>query len=307
MKKVVAYLQGGLGNQLFIYAAARALSLRTGASLSLDGSYFLDDKVFNRRFALGPFKCSDVSGYCIDGCRPLPVSCLVTRFSRRFRYALLRGFTSRVGNYCCDRRPYKHRRLPECWSGTLTIDGYWQSERYFYEQRKQLVQDLQLKDDAWLCADPLAKEIVSTAQSIFLHVRSYREVPGNENGECALRMKGYYANAINYVSRHIPDGRLFVFSDDIEWAKTRLLPAVIKDCRLPVIFNDGNSSQLRDFSLMRLCKHGIIADSSFSWWAGWLGEQQWLERGESPIRIRVGRRVLNDDFWPERWLSIEEV
>ena len=166
------------------------------------------------------------------------------------------------------------------------------------------MQDLQLKDDTWLYADPFAKEVLRTEQSIFLHVRSYREVPGKENGECALRMKGYYANALDYVGRHIPDGRIFVFSDDIEWTKTRFMPQLIQDCRLPLIFNDGKSSQLRDFSLMRLCKHGIIADSSFSWWAGWLGEQEWLERGESPIRIRVDRRVLNDDFWPERWVVI---
>ena len=296
MKKVVAFIQGGLGNQCFIYAAARAAALRTGAELVLDGSYLLEDKVYRRTFALEPFHCA---------AKPPFMSIKPVRLFRKCRYALLRDRVSRLGNYVCDRRPFKYRPLPGDWHGTLTIDGYFQSERYFCDARDPLLEDFRLKDVSWLDTDLLAREIRKTDQPIFLHVRSYKEVPGKENGECALRMIGYYRAAIEYMNTHVPGGKLFVFSDDIEWAKANVLSGVHTISRLPIVFNTPKSSQTRDFSLMRLCRHGIVADSSFSWWAGWLGEQECLARRESPIRIRVNRRVLNDDFWPERWISID--
>ena len=296
MRKVVAYLQGGLGNQCFIYAAARAAALRGGAELLLDGSYFLDDKIYRRKFALDEFSLRTP--------RPCVSALKAIRLFRRLRYVILRDRVSRFGNYVCDRRPFKFRPLPDSWNGTLTLDGYFQSEKYFYDQREQLLKDFTLKDDSWLGSDWLAQEIAKTEHSIFLHVRSYKEVPGKENGECALRLINYYRDAIAYVHAHVPSGRLFVFSDDIQWAKANVLPDLERISRLPITFNDVDSSQLRDFTLMRMCRHGIAADSSFSWWTGWLGEQERLQQGESAIRIHVNRMVLNEDFWPERWVSV---
>ena len=294
MKRVVSFLQGGLGNQCFIYATARAAALRTGSELVLDGSYFLDDKIYRREFALEPFGIVESP---IRSFRP-------TRLFRRLRYVLLRDRVSRLGNYVCDKRPFQFRPLPDRWHGTLTLDGYFQSEKYFYDQREQILKDFTLKDDSWLDSDWLAHEIAKTEHSIFLHVRSYKEVPGKENGECALRLIDYYRNAIDYVNTHIPSGRLFVFSDDIEWARRHVLSSVSQTSRLPITFNDADSSQLRDFTLMRMCRHGIVADSSFSWWAGWLGEQEHVLRGDRALRLHVNKIVMSADFWPERWEAI---
>ena len=296
MRKVVAYLQGGLGNQCFIYAAARAAALRTGAELVLDGSYFLDDKIYRRKFALDEFSLRTP--------RPRVSALKAIRLFRRLRYVLLRDRVSRFGNYCCDRRPFKFRPLPDNWLGTLTLDGYFQSEKYFYGQRDQILKDFTLIDDSWIKSDRLAHEIAKTENPVFLHVRSYKEVPGKENGECAMQLVDYYRNAVAYMNGHVSSGRLFVFSDDIQWAKANVLAGLGRMSDLPIVFNDTGSSQLRDFTLMRMCRHGIVADSSFSWWAGWLGEQERLQRGESPIRIHVNRMVLNEDFWPERWVSV---
>ena len=80
MKRVIAYLQGGLGNQCFIYAAARAAALRTGAELILDGSCFLADKIYRRKFSLEPFGIVESSDS----------SLFLTRIFRRYRYVLLR-------------------------------------------------------------------------------------------------------------------------------------------------------------------------------------------------------------------------
>ena len=296
--KIVAMLQGGLGNQSFIYATARALAIRTGAELLFDGSYFLEDKIYRRSFALVPFNC--IVGEIAEKAKPI-------RLFRRLRYALLRDRLERLGNYCCDRRPFRYRPLPDKWRGTLLLDGYWQSEKYFYDMRKLILADFTLRDAACFKEDAVANQIAAVEKSVFLHVRSYKEVPGKEGGECALRMADYYLNALERMQDEIGSGTVFVFSDDIEWTKAQFLKNWRERfSRFDFKVVDGKSSQLRDFSLMRMCRHGIVADSSFSWWAGWLGEQEWLSKGEKPIRVRVNRRVMNDDFWPERWLMVPQ-
>jgi hypothetical protein len=120
-----------------------------------------------------------------------------------------------------------------------------------------------------------------------------------------MQMMGYYLNALAYLKVAIGRGMVFVFSDDIEWVKICFLKYwVNKFIQFEFVPVDGESSQIRDFTLMRICRHGIVADSSFSWWAGWLGEQERIAKGEESLRFHVNRRVMNDDFWPERWMTI---
>ena len=287
MNEISAYLQGGLGNQAFIYAAARALSLRTGAELSFCGDYFLEDKVYRRSLSLNAFACAigEVKSHC-----------KVVRMAELARYWILRDRASRIGNYCCDRRPFKYRPLPTQWRGNLVLDGYWQSERYFEDCRKQILSDFTLRDASWLGADPLAEEIRAMENSVFLHVRSYKDIPGKEDGSRALKNIQYYRNALDYLKGVLPRATVFVFSDDVKWAKANVVRET--PC-FRFVYGNPDSSQLRDFMLMRLCQHSIAANSSYSWWASWLGEQE-----HGGIRIRLGKRVMNDDFWPERWVPI---
>lgn len=296
MKRVIAYLQGGLGNQCFIYAAARALALRAGATLSFNLDLFLEDRVYRRRLGIDSFVCDMTC---------LPVSGKVRRMIESLRSRLSGRFCAGWGDYRCDCRPYKYRPLPLVWEDALLLDGYWQSEKYFLDAKEQLLHDFRLKDGSWVVSDPLARQIRSEANSIFLHVRSYKEVPGKSDGRCAIDMRGYYRNALRYLRGRMGNGTVFVFSDDLGWSRRHVLTDdVLKDSPFNFVFDSANSSQLRDFTLMRMCKHGIVADSSFSWWAGWLGEQDRLSRGEEGLRLHVNRRVMNDDFWPDRWIAI---
>lgn len=296
MKRVVAYLQGGLGNQCFIYAAARALALRSRATLSFNVDLFLEDSVYQRKLGLDPFECS-LNFQSVGG--------KMRRVAESWRSRLVGRYCTGWGNYRCDKRPFLYRAFPSDWKGALVLDGYWQSEKYFYDSREQLLRDFRLKNDVWMSSDPLAQRIRSEKDSIFLHVRSYKEVPGKSDGQCAIRMKDYYRDALQWLGEKLKMGTVFVFSDELGWARRNILTTdVVKGSRFEFVFNEAASSQLRDFMLMRMCRHGIVADSSFSWWAGWLGEQSRLARGEEAFRLHVNRRVMNDDFWPERWIAV---
>ena len=349
--KIVSYLQGGLGNQCFIYAAGRVWADRHQTMFCLDTSYLLDDAVYKRPFTLGAFN--------IRKDEMTQVLVKPVRTFRKLRYKLISRVRVRVGNYCCDAVPFKYRLLPDEWSGTLILDGYWQSEKYFRERTdctsysdadvqffrddqyaRQVAKDLTLKDSRWFDADPLAQKIKSTENAVFLHMRSYKDIPGKSDGSCALPM-GYFENALKAIEARIGKRfTAFVFSDDVEWARSMLetkgrnfefvdpeepemakkdtlinLPPASRltsdDCATEELTRCEQNveccvmnNSLRDFSLMRLCKHGIVANSSFSWWAGWLGEQDWLSKGASPLRLRVDSRCMNDDYWPDRWLAV---
>lgn len=297
MNEALAYLQGGLGNQCFVYAAARALARRTGCALAFSDDLLLEDRAYGRRLALDAFGC-DLSR--------LATRAKVVRVLESLRSRLASHVGAGFGNYLVERRPFRYEPLPQIWRGRLVLDGYWQSERYFEDCRGEILRDFRLKDDSWLWADALARRIEATENSVFLHVRTYREVPGREDGRCALAMQGYYRNALTYLAARLPRATVFVFSDDADFARQSVLTDDVRaGVPFEFVYETGGGGPLRDFTLMRLCRHGVVADSSFSWWAGWLGEQERLSRDESALRLHVDRRTMNDDYWPVRWVAIE--
>ena len=295
MKTVYAYLQRGLGNQCFIYAAARALALRANAELRLNADMLHTDG-YGRRFSLGPFAGVPPA----LPVRPLPVrkaealrSLIVSRLG-----AGLTTYPNEDGRFC---------PLPTEWRGRLSLrNGFWQSERYFNDCCGQILRDFRLKDDSYLSADGLARRIAATENSVFLHVRTFKEVPEWKDGCHVMGRVGYYRNALRYLAERLPSATVFVFSDELDWARRNVLTdETRRGIPFEFVYDDPGSGQLRDFTLMRMCRHGIVADSTFSWFAGWLGEQERLARGESPLRLHVNRRAWNDDFWPNRWVAID--
>ena len=298
--KVRVYLQGGLGNQCFIYATARALALRTDSELLLDLDYFEEDKVYKRRFEL--------ERYNIAG-EILSINNKLIRNAKKIRYGILSRL-KRNGygnNYRCDFYPYNYRELPTDWKGVLTLDGYWQSEKFYYDQRAQILKDFTLKDVYVLDDDPVAQQINAAKCPVFVHMRSYKEVPFND-GAMTVTEKFYQA-AIKLLRERLGDGiTLFLFSDDLAWAKDRMsrIDAAqgLKVISADPIESERLPAQIRDFELLRMCHHGVVANSSFSRFAAWLGEQKNLELGRQPIYIHNSKK--KNGYCPDRWIRIDE-
>jgi Glycosyl transferase family 11 len=299
-KKVVKVcMRGGLGNQCFQYAIARSLSDATDSGLVLDLSEFASDHVYKRFYSLDAFKVR-VDHLTYAATKPVQVF-------KKIRYRLASHFLGHVGNYWCEKRPYRYQQLPTGWRSAICLDGYWQSELYFAEYAKQIASDLEFKDPKSYANDRVAQLIRASQNPVFLHLRSYKEVPGGSNGSNALPLS-YYENALAHLRGILGNEfSVFVFSDDPAWARLRLTSNLHKNIQFVETLPSGEiNNAFREFFLMRLCKHGIVANSSFSWWGGWLGEQDWLAKGERPIRIRVNHRCMNDDYWPRRWIAIDK-
>ncbi|MBK1825805.1 alpha-1,2-fucosyltransferase [Haloferula rosea] len=250
---VVAIIKGGLGNQLFSYAAARAFAERSGRELFIDDdSGFLRDG-YGRSFRLNHFPIS---------AKPAPAKL------RLGDPKAIHHKWTRTWNKCLPgkRRSYL-RECPDKGAEQLLdfdstapavhLNGYWQSEEYFKDHARIIRDELTPP----VC-DPVLEAELALSPSVFVHVRRVRYSP-------ALPVD-YYQSSISMMADKLGRPRFEVFGDDIGWAR-RALDFGEHDVR----FHDSeDSDELRDYRLMSSCRHAIVANSSFSWWAAWIRPDQ---------------------------------
>lgn len=291
---VVTRLIGGLGNQMFQYAAARALSIKLDTELRLDISSFANYQLHQGFELQRIFDCSSEiaskKNICsILGWQSLPI---VKRFLLRPNMA--------------DFRCKKFIVEPhfQYWSGINNVeknsylDGYWQSEKYFIDAENQIRKDFAFKLPMQSENIELAKKI-SQVEAVSLHVRrgDYASNPQNvtTHGLCSIE---YYQTAIAHIAEQVKIPHFFVFSDDIAWVKSHLkfdFPHQYVD------HNQGKESY-NDMRLMSLCKHNIIANSSFSWWGAWLNSN--AEKIVIAPKQWFANKTITQDLIPENWVRL---
>lgn len=113
-------------------------------------------------------------------------------------------------------------------------------------------------------------QLIKNTNSICVSLRSWKEIESDSKTFNSRMICGekYYLNAITFMKKRFKDSTFFIFSDDIEWAKETLQK--IKDCTF--MFEEKNNTIGDKILLMSNCKHFIIANSSFSWWAQYLSK-----------------------------------
>jgi len=297
MRTVYPKMQGGLGNQLFEYAMARALSLRTGADLLLNVDAFEDDVTYARRYSLDMFQVRPR----IDRVRGGWLR-RVLEWKKELLPRLMYA-------YC--REPWYAGReaLPEKWRGRLWLNGYWQSEAYFADFADVIHKDLTFAHAEEVANSEIGKQIASCEESVFVHVRSFFDARGKGNAEASVPIV-YYENAVRYLVEHVGgEPCFFLFSDEPEFAESRMRPIVERlGARMSVVRAGTIEMPGTDFHLMRMCRHAIVGNSSFSWWAAWLGERDSLAKGRPSVIVRpdgIPFWGANREFWPDRWVEIE--
>lgn len=255
---VIVKLMGGLGNQMFQYAFGRHIALKNKRPLKLDLSFY--EQEASRQYELGHFAI-DVeiaSQEEIDALKERHFS-LASCLSRRFlaakpQFVHQKGMAFDPGYSRTQRDVY--------------LDGYWQSENFFRESAEQIKRDFQFKTEASSPNRQLLSEIAGVT-AVSLHIRRGDLVENKSlnkiHGLCTLE---YYSKAADLISRQTSQPVFFIFSDDMEWAKNHL--KLNHEMRF-VDINDQQSAH-EDFRLMSCCKHNILANSSFSWWAAWLNQ-----------------------------------
>lgn len=270
-------VSGGLGNQLFQYAAARSLALRCDADLILDLSFYHGGR--HRNFELKQFPIQ-------AELRNLPKSKFLATVSR-MASSLTPGtrYREKSFNYSHD---FEQIDAP------VFLDGYFQSFKYFDSCANQIRNELKPPELDGAYNRSLI-EAISSKQSAILHVRrgDYVTNPKAKKtfAECTV---DYYQRALDHLPANCP---VFVFSDDILWAKQNL-----KLGEPAVFIGDGTPrSGIEDLKLMSLGHHHIIANSTFSWWGAWLaGPNKGLTI--APARWFVDEATIDSDLFPDDWV-----
>ncbi len=301
MEKVIAVqIIGGLGNQMFQYALAKKLSiLNDNAPILLDISLF--DKYF-RKYELSKF---DIKASLADketlfkletGTLPLFIGKIIDLIPYMNTKDLIRKPFSKVYrevgvNFHSDVLNIKD---------SIYIKGNWASYKYFWEIRELLLEDLAFKEYMNDENMKVTDQIKNSKNSVSLHIRrgDYLK-PVNQKIYCSPLANGFYQHAISEIEKRIENPEFFVFSDDPNWVKDNFK---INHKFNVIDINKGDNSYW-DMKLMSICKHNIIANSTFSWWAACLNE--------NPSKIVYAPKLwMNDptfkieDLIPPEWVML---
>lgn len=260
---IIVNIIGGLGNQMFQYAAGKVLAERHEAELLLDTRMF-DGYGLHNGFELDRVFCVDARKAKEDEIRSLigwRGSRLGGRLVANEHLRFLQG-----------RHYYKERHISfneefltlpnDCY-----VAGYWQSERYFEDYKDLIRKQFQFKQPLSEKNQNIAERIITSPAAVSLHVRRGDYVANARtnavHGICTIE---YYKAAMREIESEVPEVTYFIFSDDLEWVKDNV---PVKNKCFFVDQNTGLESY-NDMRLMSLCRHHIIANSSFSWWGAWL-------------------------------------
>ena len=286
---IIVTLIGGLGNQMFQYAAGRALALSTGQDLVLDRRHYL--RAREHRLALEVFPLEN---------RPVHKSALPPLWRdqpvRHILWRLAKHGPSHLREASSGYDP----RIAQV-TGPVRLEGYFQSERYFAPHANAIRSDLTIRTPPdpenvrWL------EEIRAEPRAVSLHVRRGDYVRNARfaavHGTCT---PDYYTAALEHVTDQTGEQPvIYAFSDDPTWVRKNLsLPAEIR-----VVNHNGPERNYEDLRLMSACRHHIIANSSFSWWGAWLNPDP-ARIVVAPARWYADLRFENPDIWPANWVKI---
>ncbi len=261
MNKVITRIKGGLGNQLFCYAAARRLALVNNAELVIDDvTGFVRDQQYSRHFALDHFNIP---------CRKATPKERMEPFER-YRRGLMKLLSHRrpfAKRHYLEQEgiDFDERLLIREVKGALYLDGLWQSEGYFKDVEQTIREDLRIIPPTDELNLRMAEEI-GNCTAVALHVRWFDPPGGIETHNISA---GYYQRAIALMERKIESPLYYLFSDDPDAAR-RIL--ILPEGRVTFVsHNQGDDNAYADLWLMTHCQHFITANSTFSWWGAWLG------------------------------------
>ena len=276
---VIVKISDGFGNQLFMYACGYAVAKRLNVPLLLDISY-LDNSTL-RKYELNKLNIKYKSLFTTRTQKYY----LIKVAYRKLYHAWLhiRGF-----HFFKEKQIYIYNSVLTQLIDKTYLYGYWQTEKYFKDCRSDILKMFTPNYPLSVgCREYL--KTVEQCNSVAIHVRRGDYV---NLGICLDQ--SYYHQALLKMEEKVKAPQYFIFSDDIEFAK-RLFKG--ENGNFSYIQYNSENSTLEDLFIMKSCKHIIMANSSYSWWAAWLND--------NPFKIVVHPNDHQiDDFYPSEWLTV---
>lgn len=281
-------LSGRLGNLLFQYATAKHLAIKNNTSVHIDIESYLKFKNNNPEQILRQLS--------------------YLNFDKSvFKLNILERFTSFIGLKKLksnDIQHYKEKHWgfdPEILAlkNGVTLKGYFQSEKYFKDIEPVIREEFRFRHVYDENDADYVYQQIRDKNSVGIHVRRGDYIGSRIHFD--LSDSDYYSNSIKYMKENLSNPIFFIFSDDIEWCRNNLSSPEF-------FFVDLESSKenpIIDMSLMSVCRHNIISNSTFSWWAAWLNNniEKVVLAPNKWFKTKANILVLEDTI-PEEWIVI---
>lgn len=293
----VVYLFAGLGNQMFQYAFY-LLKKKQGRRVCCESSILWHKNNGHYGYELGKAFAIKKKSNCFRS-----IFCfflwyvyaykrvfLFTYLVRIFQYFNISIISEKIGNVYDESYLYNVK-------GFVCYQGFWQNKRYYEQVQDELKKDFSFNEKALSFETLNMASEIKKENSVSIHIRRGDFLlPGNMETHAGVCTETYYRKALDIIKNKVKDPKFYIFTDDYEWAmKNFLLP----NSTIVNINKDNDSWQ--DMYLMSICKHNIIANSTFSWWAAWLNKN--IEK----IVIAPSKFFNNElrtEIIPENWIAI---
>jgi len=291
---------GGLGNQMFQYAAGLRLALEKKQRLLVDTSILEDHSPgrhdVNRKYGLDIFKLQVQKATRYErwlyNAHGLP---LIVRILKRILGPVTEKRIYRNLSFEYDKNLFDAMPVPRY------IQGLWQSYMYVEPIAKKIKEEFEFRNS--LCKKALSiKDTVQKKNSVCIHVRRKDYTSGMAASFMSPLGKEFYQTADQIIQKKIlGKPKYHVFSDDIEWCRKELAWLGPE-----TVFCDSENSGSReevDLHLMSLSARFIIPNSTFSWWAAWLAKAP-DKQVIAPKRWFTDTNINTQDLCPPSWQRI---
>ena len=307
MTKWIIKLEGGLGNQLFQYAHAKALQIKFG------GEIFIDTHAFTKK----QIRHLSVNHVCNESIKlikeiglwdlcNLRILQLIHKFYKRKMLLYPKQFDQGRYESLCKHGlyiQYKDTAYDSFVRPKRSINyvsGNYLSATFFKGIENIIRQDFDVKEKLSIKSQELLEKIES-CNSVCLHVRLGDYLAPEWKDKLYICTPEYYREAVELMKLKIKDPVFFIFSNrhkDFEWIKKNI------SLDANIVYVNLSNSDYEDLKLMYSCKHFIMSNSTYSWWAQWLGEDK-HKVVIAPSRFNNYPRWDMSGIYMDSWLKIE--
>ena len=285
---------GGLGNQLFQFGIAKNIAARLGVGVSVDCTNWKKSHI--RKFELDSFN-SELEVITRPSLRTSLSQLIVrlpdprdqeVRYSAPAFFGVMReapGLTFEEALLSPPKPPYLH--------------GYFQSWRYLTGVESEINQAMRQIVDPSDWYRKTKAMLLDLGNFIAVQIRLGDYLSNPEYGHLRL---SYYLNALGELLNEVGSLPIVVFSDEIEKARN-ILPSIFgpEKSRVSFLCPPENSRPIESLNLLAMGEHKIISNSSFGWWAAWLGENS-LGKVVAPVPWVAGSKIDSDSLYLPRWI-----
>jgi hypothetical protein len=281
---IVIQLQGGLGNQLFQYAYGRYLEIVYKKNVKTDVTFFENNF---RSFKLAHLNTK--------------LSIAEKSEVRNSKSQKSKFIPWKINNsiYVEDELFNFNYKIKKINNGYFI--GYWPRTEHLNDIFEYLKTEIKIIDDLKCNRFYNHLNLININESIGIHIRRGDYLEDKNKKIFSILNKEYYLKAINYMNKHINNGSFYIFTDDIDWVKSQEWLKL--DNITHVVFEDNNAD-IKEFELLKNCKHHIFANSTFSWWAAYLnsnessiniGPSQWYNN-KTYQSLYTNNKIFNSNF-----------